>query len=54
MNFLELSFGEKLLWIALICYGVWAIGNFFDFFYETPKQLSRIADALEEQNKRKD
>lgn len=54
MDFLSMSFGEKLLVIVLIIYGVYVITNFFDYFYETPRQLSRIADALEEQNKGKD
>ena len=45
--------GEIILGIVLLvifCWILWQVFNILDFFKEVPKQLKRIADALENRN----
>ena len=37
--------------IVVIAFSIWQVFIILDFFHEVPKQLKRIADALEKRNK---
>lgn len=45
------EFGVFILVAIVVFSGVYAVCTVWDFIIETPKQLKRIADAMERMNK---